>query len=579
MNLNKAPGLDGIPIEFYLKYWDIIKPEMIDVMTNIINGTCLNDNQRKAIITLIPKEGGDLSLLKSWRPVSLICCDVKIVAKILAKRLKPLMYSLISENQFCVQGKSIVDCNTRIRDILYYSGSTNKTGAVLNIDWEKAFDRVDWEFLRKVLTKMKFPRFVLRWIETLYTNIQSLVLVNGHFTNSFDIKRGVRQGCPLSMLLYVIFQNPLYIALESSMSIRPMDICGKKILQTGFADYTSVFTDNDESFIEIFRILNKFERATNSKINIRKTSVYGFGSWKGRLNWPIDELKVEVEYFSTLGIIFSENYDKAWEVTWNKVYNKIKNRIPLMANRYFTIYQKAALVNCLISSKLWYISHVYPLSMKYSMLINREIFYFIWGSYSNPLKRDVLYNHKSNGGIGLINIFQKSKSILVSTIIRNFLFSESNDLIRYYMSNKIGNLFNIGNLPRINSRGNTPYYEFSIDTIRKCVGHTKFPNVKSKEIYNIIVPNFQPDIVQSYPNLDWDNIWRQLNFRYMNLHDRNIMFRYVYEILPTNKRLAQIRMRDSSLCDTCFVEDSNMHKFYYCSLVHECIIWMIVLRS
>ena len=56
------PGLDGIPIEFYLKYWDIIKPEMIDVITNIINGTCLNDNQRKAIITLIPKEGGDLSL-------------------------------------------------------------------------------------------------------------------------------------------------------------------------------------------------------------------------------------------------------------------------------------------------------------------------------------------------------------------------------------------------------------------------------------------------------------------------------------------------------------------------------------
>ena len=193
---------------------------------------------------------------------------MKIVAKILAKILKSLMYSLISENQFCVQGKSIVDCNTKIRDILYYSGSTNKTGAVLNIDWEKAFDRVDWEFLRKVLTETKFPRFVLGWIETLYTNIQSLVLVNGHFTNSFDIKRGVRQGCPLSMLLYVIFQNPLYIALESSMSIRPMDICGKKILQTGFADDTSVFTDNDESFIEIFRILNKFERATNSKINI-----------------------------------------------------------------------------------------------------------------------------------------------------------------------------------------------------------------------------------------------------------------------------------------------------------------------
>ena len=143
MNINKAPGLDGIPIEFYLHYWDIIKNEFVIVVQNIINGMLLNDQQRKAIITLIPKDGGDLESLKSWRPVSLICCDVKVVAKILAKRLKPLMYSLISENQYCVEGRSINDCNNRIRDILYYSGTNNKTGAVINIDWEKAFDRVN----------------------------------------------------------------------------------------------------------------------------------------------------------------------------------------------------------------------------------------------------------------------------------------------------------------------------------------------------------------------------------------------------------------------------------------------------
>ena len=84
MNLNKAPGIDGIPIEFYLKYWNIIKKEMIEVIRNNVKGTLLNDTQRKAIITLLPKNG-DQSMLKSWRPVSLICCDVKIVAKILAK--------------------------------------------------------------------------------------------------------------------------------------------------------------------------------------------------------------------------------------------------------------------------------------------------------------------------------------------------------------------------------------------------------------------------------------------------------------------------------------------------------------
>ena len=570
MNVNKAPGLDGIPIEFYLKFWDIIKDELIEIVTNIVNGTLLNESQRKAIITLIPKDGGDLSLLKSWRPVSLICCDIKIVAKVLAMRLKPLMYSLLSENQFCIEGRSIINCNTEIRDILYYSGSNNLNGAVINIDWEKAFDRVDWEFLRKVLVKMKFPNFILKWIETLYTNIESVVLINGHFTKSFYIKRGVRQGCPLSMLLFVIFQNPLYIAFERN--IGPMKINNKGIVQKGYADDTNIFTDSDEKFLEIFKILNLFELATNSKLNLRKTTVYGFGRWKGRTNWPIPELKIEVDYFSTLGIVFSENYDRAIEVMWYKVYNKIKNRIPMMANRFFTIYQKAALVNSLLSSKLWYISHVYPLPMKFSTLINKEIFHFLWGSNSNPIKREVLYNKKVNGGIGLLSISQKSKSILVCTVIKQFLLSDREDLIRYYLANRIGEVFDIINAPRRTSRINAPYFEFPVDTIKKCRWHRKFPNLTSKDIYDVIVPHCKPNIECLYPNFDWKNIWLQLNFRYINVQDRNVLFKFMYEILPTNKRLNQIRLRDSPMCETCNVEDSNIHKFYYCSLVQECIV-------
>ena len=569
MNINKAPGLDGIPVEFYIKYWDIIKEEIVEIVKNIINGTLLNENQRKAIITLIPKDGGDLSVLKSWRPVSLICCDVKIVAKILAKRLKPLMYSLLSENQFCIQGKSIIDCNTEIRDIMYYSGTHNLTGAVINIDWEKAFDRVNWEFLRKILLKIKFPNVVIKWIETLYTDIQSVVLVNGHFTSSFYIKRGVRQGCPLSMLLFVIFQNPLYIAFEEN--ITPMKINSNSIVQKGYADDTNIFTNSNESFLQVFKILNYFEKATNSKLNLRKTTVYGFGKWKGRMNWPIQELKLEVDYFSTLGIVFSDNYDKALEVMWYKVYNKIKNRIPIMANRFFTLYQKAALVNSLISSKLWYISHVYPLPLKYTTLINREIFHFLWGSYANPIKREVLYNTKSKGGIGLLNIDQKSKSILISTVIRQFLLSERDDIIRFYLANRIGDIFNIVNIPRKSSNVNTPYFEFSIDTIKKCRWHKKFPNLRSKDIYEVISPQCKPNIECLYPNFDWKNIWMKLDFKYINIQDRNVLFKYMYEILPTNKRLLQIKKRDSSLCEVCNVEELNIHKFYYCSLVQDCI--------
>ena len=90
----------------------------------LINGTMLQEKQKRAIIALIPKDG-DLEALKSWRPISLICSDVKIVAKILAMRLYPLMPSIISENQYCVNSKSIVQCNSKLRDMMYYSNENN----------------------------------------------------------------------------------------------------------------------------------------------------------------------------------------------------------------------------------------------------------------------------------------------------------------------------------------------------------------------------------------------------------------------------------------------------------------------
>ena len=323
MNSSRVPGIDGIPVEFYVKYWSIIKDDITEVMKNIVKGTLLKENQRKAIITLIPKEG-DLNLLKTWRPVSLICCDVKIVAKILAKRIGPLLYSLLSENQYCIIGKSIKDCNNKIRDIMFYSGTNKSSGAIINIDWEKAFDRVNWEFLVKIMRKMRFPESIIVWIMTLYSGIQSLVLVNGYFTDSFDIYRWVRQGCPLSMLIFIMFQNPLYLAIEKSSRINPFIFPGNSIKEIGYADDTNLVVSDDQSIIEDFKLLNKFEKATNSRVNIDKTRVYGFCKWEKRKYLPIQNLWVEEECFMTLGIYFSVNYDIALNNMWKYIYDKIK---------------------------------------------------------------------------------------------------------------------------------------------------------------------------------------------------------------------------------------------------------------
>ena len=574
LNCKKSPGIDGIPNDFYIKYWDIIKNEVSKIVKNIVNGLFLQGSQKRAIITLIPKDG-DLTTLRSWRPISLICSDVKIVAKILAMRLNPLMPNLISENQHCVNSKSIVHCNAKIRDIIYYANKNNLSGALINLDWEKAFDRVDWGFLIKIMKKLGFPECIIKWLMILYTDITSSCLINGNITKEFKIERGVRQGCPLSMLTYVLFQEPLYQAIEKTNRIVPFGIPNQVTKEIGYADDTTICIKDDEGFLESFKIISMFESASNSKINIKKTRIYGFGNWNWRTNWPIIGLKTEFEYFNALGIMFSTDYDKALHATWKKIYEKIKNGLLVLMGRYLSVYQKAIIINSLIASKLWYTSHVYPLPLQYSQLINTKIFEYIWNSKVDPIKRVILYKSKDKGGLGLLNIHNKSKSIFASTVLKMFSTSNNSSLIRYYIAEKMNKLLGIRNL-NINRKLTPPYYEYALDIIKDCTKDKDFPNVSSKKIYDMYMlkSDVIPNVEIKHPRYDWLNIWKNVSFRFMNVNDRPIIFKYVHEIIPTNKRLKQIRARPDSICDNCDKEDSFMHKFYECNIIQDCLCWI-----
>ena len=574
MNTNKSPSFDGIPIEFYSKYWEIISIEISTIIRNIITGTELKEYQRRAIITLIPKEG-DLQLLKSWRPISLISTDIKIVAKILANRIKPIMPDIISETQYCVNGKSIVDCNNKMRDILYYVNTHNIDGALVNLDWEKAFDRVDWSFLIKVMEKFGFPEFTIKWLMNLYSNITSSVLINGYVTKEFKIERGVRQGCPMSMLVYVLFQEPLYLAFKKCNKILPIEIQNEKIKNLGYADDTTAFAKDDNSFKEIFRLIKKFEKASNSKINIRKTKIFGFGNWNGRIMWPISGLKIEIDYCCMLGIIFSNDHKKAVDRTWNQIIEKIRRRIQMITGRNLNLYQKVIIINSLISSKIWYTAHTYPLPMKYSILINQEICKFIWNNKKvNRVKREVICKEKNQGGLGLLDIYHKARSIFVNTTIKNFLYAKENNIMKYYIENKVNQIFGIQSVQNKNKNKSATYYEYAIDLIKKCKNIKDFPKMKSKMIYEKLKPDIKATIEINYPNYDWNEIWKNVNFRFLNINDRPIIYKYCHGIITTNKRLHQIRIRNDSLCEHCQIEDSIIHRFYHCQTVRESLSWL-----
>ena len=166
----------------------------------------------------------------------------------------------------------------------------------------------------------------------LYTEITSSCMVNG-FITEFNIERGVRQGCPMSMITYVLFQEPLYRAIEKNSRIIPFGLPHQKTKEIGYADDTTICIKDDEGFLEAFKLINMFERASNSKINIKKTRIYGFGDWSWRTQWPIKDLKTELVYFNALGICFSTDYEEALRIQWTKIVGKIKKGLLAMTGR------------------------------------------------------------------------------------------------------------------------------------------------------------------------------------------------------------------------------------------------------
>ena len=135
----------------------------------------------------------------------------------------------------------------------------------------------------KALLRLGFGEGFVSWIAVLYKDIESAVHINNILGSFFPVRRSVRQGCPLSMGLFVVYQEAFYRAMIKSRIIRPLSMPDStKTLLLGYADDTNIIITNEESLIEIIRIVTCFEQATGAVLNKNKTKIFGMGKWRNR---------------------------------------------------------------------------------------------------------------------------------------------------------------------------------------------------------------------------------------------------------------------------------------------------------
>ena len=360
MSHRKSPGYDGLPMEFYVTFWDILGEDLVSVLNRAHVSGVLSLSQRRGIITLVFKKG-DRPDRSNWRPITLLNVDYKIASQAIAGRLLKVIHLVVSSDQTCgVPGRFIGENVRLVIDAIEYANEHDLPLAVLSLAQEKAFDRVEWSFLLDTLSKMGFGPSFVQWVHTFYSGPQSAVNVNGYVSEFFSLSRGVRQGCPLSPLLYVLAAEVLACNIRASSSIHGLTIPGASApaIISQYANDTCLLLCSDSSIREAFSIYSKYELGSGAKLNLAKCKGLWSGSWRFRPDPPVN-LRWSSDHIHSLGVdIGNGNHEHD---IWSPRIQSFSNVLLSWRQRSLSFQGKALVSNALALSGLWYVASIVPM--------------------------------------------------------------------------------------------------------------------------------------------------------------------------------------------------------------------------
>ena len=349
----KTPGSDGLPKEFYEKFFNLIGEDFVNVINGEYEQGFMSPSQRTGYITLLCKDSAHADDLSNWRPVSLLNVDYKIVSKSLANRLRTVLSEIVNGDQTCsVPGRSIIDNLHLLRNVYDYCTNGNIPCIMVSYDQAKAFDRVSHEYLFRVLRAFGFKESFINWIKLLYTDIKSRVLVNGFLSEEFSVLRSVRQGCGLSPLLYVLCIEPLANKIRLSSNIQGLRLPGtsQEARVSLYADDTTILAVDTYSIVSAVKIFENFGSASGAVLNKNKCVALVIAGNINLADLP-SWLPVR-DCVKVCGVYFGRNMV---ELNENMLLSKMSTAVRLHKFRALTLRGKVTIINTVVCAKIWYV--------------------------------------------------------------------------------------------------------------------------------------------------------------------------------------------------------------------------------
>ncbi|GJY25759.1 putative RNA-directed DNA polymerase [Tanacetum coccineum] len=413
MGDDKSPGPDGFTAAFFKEAWSIIGNDVIAAVREFFrNGTILKELNH-TIITLIPKVKSP-SRVNDYRPIS--CCNVlfKCISKIIANRIKHCLKSIVSPNQSAfVPGRSITDNILLTQELMHnYHLDRGPPRCAFKVDIQKAYDTVDWNFLRMTLHGFGFHETMVSWIMECVSSTSYSICINGSLHGFFKGKRGLRQGDPLSPYLFTLVMEVLTLMLQRRVQASDCftyhRYCSKlDLINLCFADDLFLFAYGDVNSASIIKdTLDEFKNVSGLVPSIPKSTAY-FCNVLNHVKLailhvlPFEEGRLPVKY---LGVPLVSS--RLMVRDCNELVDKVQLCVQDWKNKALSIAGRLQLIQSVLGSKHIYWASVFTLPTSVLLNIEQILRHFLWchgssGKGKSKVAWEIVCLPKEEGGLGI----------------------------------------------------------------------------------------------------------------------------------------------------------------------------------
>jgi hypothetical protein len=420
-------------VELYLHYFDLMGQDLLEAIEDSRISGLVNKQLNNTFIVLIPKQNHPRQF-SDYRPISLCNLSYKIITKIIANRIRPFLSRALAEEQLgFLKGRQILDAIGTAQECLHSIKTKNLPAILLKLDLKQAFDCINWNFLHLILLQCGFGAAITNWMMGCITTATLAVLINGEASKAFHSERGLRQGCPLSPLLFILVLESLNILLKRSQ------LAGKltgikasrltQILHLLFVDDVIIMTSASlAEWTEIFNVLNSFCSVSGLKINYQKSIFLATGvrdafllELKSLFGFDFRDL---VAGFNYLGYYIKPSSYKAKDWSW--LFEKFERRIQLWCNRCLSMGGRYILIKAVLESLPVYWMALAHIPHSVLKKLRQLIFAFLWNGskQSRGLHLcgwETLSKPKALGGWGLRNLHLTYLALSANTLWRTLM--------------------------------------------------------------------------------------------------------------------------------------------------------------